>query len=510
MKKKNKIQVFNSIFWIGSSVILNYMISFCITPFITENIGTEAYGFVTLAKNIANYATVLTVALNSFGARFISIEYHKENYEKANSYFSSIFYANVVLGAVLILLVIFPIYRLDHYLNIPLDIVRDVKILFLLDFINFMIMTIGNSFNAAAIINNRVDLTGKIKCLSYCSEALFLLGVFTLFRPKVMYVGLGLIVSSIVLVASNFAVTKKLTPKLKIRFRLFSLRAVKDLVINGIWNSINSLGNMMNHGIDLWITNTMLSPLEMGQLAIVKTISTIFSSLFSTISQPFQPLLIKAYATDDKQRLIRIFKDGIKMSGMFSNIAFAGFVSLGAVYYQLWTPSQDSALLHSITIVAVLGAIIEGAVYPLYYTYTLTLKNKVPCFVTLASGSINIIAMLIWIKFFDYGLYGVVTTTAILSWVVNFIFNPQYAAHCLHIKRFTFYPILFRHILSCIVMTFAFKFVTGFIYPSSWIGLIGTGALLFAIGVVIHMLCMFERNDYARIFKKYMRKNDTL
>lgn len=491
-----------SILWTGLAAVVNYIVTFILTSYITENIGAEAYGFVSLAKTVANYASILTTALNSFASRFISIEYHKGNHDKANQYFTSVFMADVFLGIIVLLAVLVPIFNLQKLLNISPELEYGVKVLFFLDFINFVLVSSGTAFLAAAVVKNRMDITGKIKSISYISEMLFMFAAFSLGNPSIIYVGLGLIVASLILMILNYAATRKLTPELKIRVRSFSKKAVKNLVVNGFWNSVNSLGNLLNGGLDLWVTNTMLSALQMGQMAIVKTVTTIFSTLYSTVSSPFLPSLLKAYAKQDKKELVRIFNLGIKVSGLFSNLAFAGFFSLGAIYYGLWTPSQDSILLHHVTIIAVLGGIVEGAVYPLYYTYTLTLKNRVPCFVTVASGFANVATMVIWIKYFDYGFYGVVITTAVLSWIVNFIFNPQYSAYCLDLKRWTFYPILLRHIGSCIVMTICFKFLTSFIYPSTWIGLIGVVFFCTAIGSIIHILIVFNKEDYAMVINK--------
>lgn len=55
-----------------------------------------------------------------------------------------------------------------------------------------------------------------------------------------------------------------------INVKYFSFSAVKDLFVSGIWNSINSIGNLLNSGLDLWISNLMLSPTSMGELSIVK------------------------------------------------------------------------------------------------------------------------------------------------------------------------------------------------------------------------------------------------
>ena len=57
----------------GGGFVLSYLITFFLTPFITESVGTDAYGFVSLAKNTAQYATYITAALNTFASRFISV-----------------------------------------------------------------------------------------------------------------------------------------------------------------------------------------------------------------------------------------------------------------------------------------------------------------------------------------------------------------------------------------------------------------------------------------------------
>lgn len=75
----------------GVAFILNYLINLILTPYITDTVGTAAYGFVSLAKNCAQYATVITVALNSYASRYIALEYHNQNICKSNEYFSSVF-----------------------------------------------------------------------------------------------------------------------------------------------------------------------------------------------------------------------------------------------------------------------------------------------------------------------------------------------------------------------------------------------------------------------------------
>lgn len=498
-------QVVVSVFFSFLAVALNYLISLLLTPFVTENIGTEAYGFVSLAKTFANYASIFTIALNAFSARYISIEYHKGNLKKANIYYSSVFIANIILAIAILMTATIIIANLNSLLMIPEDLISDVKKLFFLDMLNFLILSCSNVFMTATIIKNRLELGSLAKAISYFAEAVFLLVVFSLFVSHVYYVGIGLIISSCVILFINIALTAKLTPELKIQSGFFSTKAVKKILSAGIWSSVNSLGNTLNTGLDLLISNTMLSALAAGQLAIVKTISIIFSTLFQLVATAFQPMQLKYYANDDKILLLSSLKLSIKLNGMISNIAFAVFVVFGVVYYKLWTPSQDIWELQTITIITIIGSIIEGAVYPLYYGYNLTVKNKVPCYITILSGVLNIFGMYILIKFFDLGIYAVVLTTTVLTWLVNFVFNPLYVSYCLQIKLTTFYPTLFRHIISSIVMVLLFSAVGRIYYPYSWIGLIMVVFVCVIIGTIAHILVVFNGEERKMVIEKLFR-----
>lgn len=489
------------------AVALNYIITLRLTPYITENIGTEAYGFVSMAKTFANYASIFTVALNSFASRYISMEYHQGNIKQANVYFNSVFIANLVLGAVIMGVSAVAIWKLEVFLEIPAALMTDVKMLFLLDMINFLVLASSTVFMSATIIRNRLELGNVVKCVAYLAEAVFLYCAFTFFPTKrVFYVGIGLILSSVVILVMNMVLNRRFTPELKLNKRDYSGKAVKQIAGNGIWNSVNALGNTLNTGLDLMISNVMLSATRAGQLAIVKTISTVCTTLFQLVSHPLQPIQLKYFAANDKKQLVNSFKLGVKINGMLSNILFAGFAIFGSVYYKLWTPGEDYVLLQSVSIVVILGSIIEGAVHPLYYAYTLTLKNKIPCYVTIASGVCNVAGMFFLLEYTNADIYAVVGTTAVLTWLVNFVFNPIYAAKSLNVSKWTFYPILLRHILSCVLMTAAFYGISRIWFPDTWLELLAVALICAVVGAVIHLAMVLSREEMKKILHNLHHK----
>lgn len=98
---KNNLRIATAIIVSGLGVFISYLINFLLTPYITDNIGIEAYGFVSLAKNFVNYAQIATIAITSFVVRYISVSYHERKMQEANEYYSTSVIACVALAGVI-------------------------------------------------------------------------------------------------------------------------------------------------------------------------------------------------------------------------------------------------------------------------------------------------------------------------------------------------------------------------------------------------------------------------
>lgn len=483
----------------GIATILSLLISFLLTPYITKKLGVEAYGFVTLAKNFTQYATIITIALNSYASRYITVSYHQNNKKLSQQYLSSVFYGDVAISSVILLAATVFILSLEKVLNISAELVFPVKILFFFVFFSFVFTTIGTSFSSAAYVKNRLDIVGIFRSLSYIVEVAFYLIIFRCMNPEVWQVGVAICLAQLVIFFGNYYIYIKYTPELVIKRKYVSFKAVKKLVVNGIWNSINSLGNTLNSGLDLVVTNLWLSDLAMGQIAITKTISSICMSFNQLLAQPFQPLLLQSYSQGNKKKLISELKLSMKLTGLFSSIIFAGFFSLGKVFYNLWIPGQDIDLIYMLTVITMIASIVEGPIFPLYYIYTLTVKNKIPCIVTVIGGILNVIGMACLVKYTSLGIYSIVLTTTIIMLFINLVTNPLYMTHCLDVKWFTFYPSLMRTICSCGFMIIAFKSITKVVNPHTWFQFIVSALLCGIIGSIIHVVLVFSREERTKI-----------
>ena len=488
--------------------VINFLITLILVPYITDLISAEAYGWVKVAKDAVLYCTMLMLAIQDFSTRFIGYSYHRKDYDEANKYYSSVFFGDAALGSLLFISAMIIVSRLDHVFQISPELVKDVQLLLVFTMLKFLQTTLFAVFECGPIISNRMYVAGRFKFLSYLTEAVLLIVFYRLFSPRVYWVGLAILLSSLVMTVPNFIICKKYTPELRVKAGSFSMDAVRRLVGNGIWSSLNTVSNLLNNGCVILVTNWMLAPFRMGQLAVVQSISIIYVTIYTMVSPAFQPMILKSFSHDEHKEMMRWFYLAMKTSSLLCSLFFAGFFALGRVFYQLWIPNQDTELLYRLTLIAVIPAISGGIIAPMYYSYTIKVKKMIPFFFSAACGLLNVATMLVLLKTTDLELYAVCGTTAVYLVGNHLISNALYVCHTLAEPKRLFYGKVLRCLMATAVMTAALKLLAGIISPDGWISLIACGVMCCAIGAPVYFMTGFDSSERAGIIE-IIRKRKT-
>lgn len=502
-----KRQLSINIIWSISALLINTLTSFILTSYISKNLGIDAYGFITLADNFISYVDIVVISLNSLAARFITITYHREQYEKANRYFNSVLTADLILAVVISILFSFVIAKLELLLQIPDQLVKDVKILFILVVANYLINMLSVVFKACVYIKNRMDYVSKSDLIRLLIKATLLFVLFGCLKPHVWYVTISIIPGSIFVFAFFKKETKRLTPELKIDFSYAGVHNIIEILCAGVWNSINSLGNMLNSGLDLLITNMWITPIAMGQLSVSQKLSSIIMQFLSTVSNTFAPIQLKDYAEGDKEQIYQNLNFAMKTTGIFCVVFISVFFCVGIDFLKLWIPNEDTGTINSLTRIVLTGNIIVGICYPLYYVNTMTKKLKIPCIVTIISGTINVASMAFLINCTSLGIYAVVLTTLVLNWLTNFTFVPLYAAGTLKLKYRAFFPTILRYMLTIFTSVIGCMLLYK-IFPdiNSWLVFCIESALLGVISVIITLVVFLNKSERRKLISTVKNK----
>lgn len=504
--KQNVINIVASVL----NLLVTTLISFVLSPYIVRTLGVAANGFINLANNFISYAMLARTALNSMGSRFIMIAYYNNEDEKVNRYYSSLFFADLILSLVFGIIGAACVWKLEYILDIPDTIVTDVKLLFALIFLNFVISTAITVWSTVPYIKNKLYLDSLTSAVNSIIRAIVIIGLFLCLEPSVCFVGIGTLVGGLVTYILNFAYKKNLLSNLKAKKKDFSSSAVKELLSSGIWNAISSLGGILTHGLDLLVSNLFVGASAMGILSVAKTMPTFVSTLNSTIAGVFTPSLIIDYAKKNTDNIVKTIKQSSKIISVVCSLPLAFLIVFGEEFYSLWQPSQDSHVLHILSIITIFGRVFFTGMEPLFNVFTVVNKVKQNSIVTIVTGVISILITFLLLKTTNLGLYAIAGVSVFCCFIKNVAFVIPFSAKYLNIKWTKFYSTLLPSVLCCTVLCIWGYIQKTFMGINGWLTLFITGVVFAAVGLVLTVFIVLnksERKYFFGIIKSKIRRN---
>jgi O-antigen/teichoic acid export membrane protein len=483
-------------------------INFILYPYIVKHIGVEAFGFTGLALNFVGYAQLITIALNSMAGRFITIKIHENDYDAANRYMNSVFWANLISGLFILVCSVACIYYLERLVKVPQNILIDVKVLFAFTFLSFFLNVMDSTFGVGVFSSNRLDISAGRDILTSILRASVLFVLYRYFSPKVAYIGIATFIMNAAIIITDIVFTVKLLPQIKISRKFFDIKAMYEVASAGVWNVFGKLGNIFSQGLDLLIANLFISAAAMGVISLSKTIPIVVMSVLVMIANVFAPQMTISYAHRDIEDVKKQVKFSMKMIGMVVAVPVAIMLIYGNEFYGLWVPSQNPELLKWLTFVNMGGLIISGTMQGLSNVFTLVNRIKRPVIINFVVNTLNIALVFLFLHFeaAETGkMFIIIGVNAVLGIIWNLTFVPIYAAKCLNFKWNEFYSEIARNILSFILIACALMLVKKCVNIKGWTGFLSLCTVAGFVGISMNVFIMFtkeERGKMIRIFKQ--------
>lgn len=477
------------------NMLVTTLISFVLSPYIVATLGVEANGFVGLAQNFITYAALISTALNSMGSRFMMMAYYNDEQEKFQRYYSSLLFADLLLAAAFGLLGGACVWKLELLLDIPGEIVADVKLLFGLLFANFALSTAMTVWGTAPFIKNRLYLNSIVNTASAGVRGLMILGLFLCLEPSVSFVGAATLLSGCVVYGFQFLYKRTLFPELRAKGRDFSWSAIRELVSSGIWNTISNVGHILTSGIDLLVTNLFVNATAMGMLSLSHTMPTFVSTLNSTIAAAFTPSLMMDYAKGKLDDLIKTIRQSARIISVICSLPLGFLLVYGQEFYQLWQPTQDARTLHILSVVIIFGRVFFTGMQPLFDVFTVTNKVRENSIVTIGTGLTSVGLMYLLLQFTDLGVYAIAGASVICCFFKNILFVIPYSAKYLGLKRNTFYGVLIPSVLCSGILVAWGMLQKAIFTPADWLGLIGSCTVFAVVGLILTSFIVLNHQE---------------
>lgn len=484
-----------------SSFLLATAISFFLTPYITKHIGIEAYGLVGLANSFISYITLFTSALNSMASRFIIVEIHRQEFGRANEYFSSVLIANTIIAFVLMIPSVWLIFNLD-VINISHSIIFDAKLTFSLVFLGFFVNLVGSFFGVVLYAKNILYKGGMRTMESNILRVLLIILLFSYFDTKIYYVVLATFVAGLYPIAWNIRYTQRYLPELYVSKSSFSFKAIKTLISSGVWNSVTKLSQILLDSLDLLLCNIYIGGVMTGNVAIAKTLPALFIGLIAVLSDSFFPQFLELYSKKHKEALTGCINYSINLLSAIAGIGISTLIVFSDDFYKLWLPTEDSRLLSTITILSLGTILVSSCIYSLYSVFAITNKVRTNSIVMAISGVLSFSITLICLKTTSWGVYAIVGISSIVGIIRNLTFTPMYAAHCIGLPKWTFYQRILINLINVSILV-AIAYCIKCLMPSdTWLRLSVNILFSIAIGLCVTYFVVLSKNQRDEVIQK--------
>lgn len=496
---KNK-QLFINIIASFTAFFVSTGINFFLSPYIVESVGREANGYIQMSNMFLAYFSVLTVALNSMSSRFISVAYFRGDPDEASGYFTSTFFSNAILSAVFTPIFLIVIFNLARLINISPNLVVDVQFLLGFTCINFIVGILTTNLSVSYYIKNKLYISSLISIAGYIMRAILLLFLFSSFKPYIAYTAVVMLTVTLFTQSCNLYFRKRLIPDLKIKLKYFSSQKVKTLISSGIWTSITRMGTLLSEGLDLLMSNLLLSGDDMGILAIAKTIPNMTSNILTSLIGTFLPNLTELYAQNKISEMVKEIKYSMSIIGLIINIPIGILIGFGSMIFALWMPGQDALYLQILSVITIIPWAIIGNVNIIHNVFTILNKIKANSILICITGLLNVAIVYALLKTTSMGLFAVAGVSSILSILRDLFYTVPYGAIYLGCNRFTFFPDVIKSVISVIAISVIATVIKRLIPYTSWKYLIPAVAVTAVLGLLFNIMFVLTSQTRKQFF----------
>lgn len=491
--------------------LVQIFISFWLSPFVVSKLGEEAYGFINLANNFVSYASLLTVMVNSMASRYISVELNSGRINEAKRYYSTVFIANCFLFGIVIIFAILLVSRLEVVLNISASLIFQVKLAFLLSFINMGVSLLGTIYNSAAFATNKMHYSSIVQIISNIIKSIMMFALFTLLPAKVYLFSIATLIGGISMLIGNYVVSLKLLRGFKIDRNLFDFKKLIKLIKSGFWVLISNISNLLLNGLDLLLSNWFISNAIMGRLSLAKQIPYAFSSALGMFSNIFSSSLTMTFTKDGFNSTVEVTNNQIKILSMIFTVPYAGIIIFGKNFLKLWlgNGSYTNFQLNEIYILMILvllDIIVSTYMYSIHSIFIALDKVKVYSVILLISSIISAVLTILLLILTDLGVYAIAGTSTIVLGIAHGIVVPALAAKLLHKPTNTFWKTELKSWIILCFMVIVFYFVGSFMNFPNWLYFFRNVIIIGIFGYLISFVLLFSKNEKRIIIEGIVKK----
>jgi membrane protein EpsK len=441
-----------------AAIVVTSFIGLWLTPYYQKNLGTAVYGMIPLVASVVQYFDLCSLSISGAVGRFVAIHLNRQEIKESNVYFNSALFAILLICLLLAVPVIVFSLFLPKIIKIPVGYEMATIWLFLFTAFSSFNNTINSPFLVSTFVRHRFDLANIRQIGSKILQLLLIIVFFNFFSKSLVAVGFSFWIMTGFLLAVSFFLTRQLTPEIQIHWKYFEKSSLHEMGAMGFWMVIDQIGALLYLSINLLMINIFLGPESGGQYAPILQLVTFMITLGGAIGGVFTPIAYEYIAKNQLDTLAFQMKRSTKFMGLAMAYPIGILCGLSEPLLRCWLGVEFSFLSPLVWLMISQG-ILTIVVNPMFAINRGFNRVKVPSFLTILGGVINVGLSVILLKYSSLGLYAVALSTTFCLLGKNFFFTPVYSAYIMKRPWYFFYRSLLPGIISCSIISLSILFI---------------------------------------------------
>lgn len=472
--------------------IISAIQTFWFIPYVKINIGTSAYGYISVINGLVNTLFVLANAVGSMGTRFILVSYEQNKVDQSNKYFNSECVAMLISSVFILVTSIFFSFYLQYFMNIGQRFRIQVQVLFVMTIFSFALQLLLSPFSSSFFYKNTLYITYILFTLDYLGRILL---TIVLYRTGNKVLWSAALATDIVYLFSLFVYYvyfKREMINIELNIKFFSIKHLFEMIKSGIWIAISSAGNIMLSSLNTYFSNLFCGVFITGIYAAIMQLNIVESMILSVLVNTLLPKMFKLFSDSSESGFFNYTVYSMSIISLLLSIVSGGIIVYGNDFMSFWMGPKFTGyqLLMFLTVIY-LPFTLPSQV--LNQSFTVMNKVSIPAIITVFSGILNVVLVVIMCNIFNMDIYGVAISSLIVQILRDCFLYPYYyykISHYFNIK--IIYPFIFAA-LGVIVTYFICRISRSIFYPKTLILFfvsvaIGGGATLLLLFPIIKKL----------------------
>jgi O-antigen/teichoic acid export membrane protein len=408
-------------------------VGFFLSPFILHHLGTLDYGVWVMAISVVGYLGLLDLGLQSSVLRFVSKGHTQGDHQSSSRALSAVVWVRLQISALMLLLsfalaAVFPVF-----FKIPAALASDARLSIVLIGFTAAISTSVGSVGAVLAALNRYDLTTYV---AVAQNAIRVTGVVLVLRSGHGIVAIALceLVASI---SSNLFLVwmaRGVYPELRIKLKKPDREILRQIWSYSSYSFLTMIAVQLVYQSDNLVVGAFVSASAVTFYAIANSLGRYVTQLIGAMANTFVPAASTYEAAGDNESLLRLYKNGTRLTIMISLPIMITLIIRGSRFIGLWMGQQyahSSGIVLIILSVGLLFAFANRTAGSIAFGIE---KHKSVALWAVGEGVANLALSVTLVHW--YGIYGVALGTLIPSLVVHLIYWPRHISKLVDVSAF--------------------------------------------------------------------------